>query len=79
VEAALTEAPRVTAEELIRALHKDGWEIVRQRGSHRQLKHAVKPGTVTVPVHTGKVIPPDVLSVVLKRAGLDPGQLQKLL
>jgi len=29
-------------------LEHDGWKIVRTRGSHRQLKHPTKPGTVTV-------------------------------
>ena len=34
--------------EMLRILHDDGWDIARTRGSHRQLKHATKPGLVTV-------------------------------
>jgi predicted RNA binding protein YcfA (HicA-like mRNA interferase family) len=34
--------------DVIRLLEVDGWVLVRQRGSHRQFKHAIKPGTVTV-------------------------------
>ncbi|HEY4786470.1 MAG TPA: type II toxin-antitoxin system HicA family toxin [Bacteroidales bacterium] len=30
---------------------KDGWYLVRQKGSHRQYKHPVKPGLVTIAAH----------------------------
>ena len=33
---------------VLRALLADGWVVVRQKGSHRQLKHPVKSGTVTL-------------------------------
>jgi predicted RNA binding protein YcfA (HicA-like mRNA interferase family) len=29
-------------------LGKDGWYIVRQKGSHRQFKHPTKKGKVTI-------------------------------
>lgn len=56
--------------EILRMIQKDGWKLVATRGSHRQFKHASKPGRVTVP---GK--PSDDLAVgtqnsVLKQAGL---------
>lgn len=35
--------------DVIRKIEADGWREVRQAGSHRQFRHAVKPGTVTVP------------------------------
>ncbi len=35
--------------EIIKLIEKDGWFLVRQRGSHRQYKHLVKPGLVTIP------------------------------
>lgn len=34
--------------EVIRLLEQDGWVLERQVGSHRQFRHAVKKGTVTV-------------------------------
>ncbi|HKG02967.1 MAG TPA: type II toxin-antitoxin system HicA family toxin [Conexibacter sp.] len=34
--------------DLLKQLNADGWEIVVTRGSHRQLKHPVKRGRVTV-------------------------------
>jgi len=45
--------------EIIRILEDDGWFLVGTRGSHRQYKHPVRPGRVTV---AGK------LSVTLRRA-----------
>lgn len=33
---------------VLKVLLADGWKIVRQKGSHRQLKHPTKPGTVTL-------------------------------
>jgi predicted RNA binding protein YcfA (HicA-like mRNA interferase family) len=35
--------------EILRLLQDDGWFLVATRGSHRQYKHPVKPGRVTVP------------------------------
>ena len=34
--------------DVIRLLEADGWYQVRMRGSHRQFKHPVKRGLVTV-------------------------------
>lgn len=39
---------KLKVKEVIRMLEKDGWYFDRQKGSHRQFKHPVKPGTVTV-------------------------------
>lgn len=33
---------------VLKALLADGWEVVAVKGSHRQLKHPVKPGKVTL-------------------------------
>lgn len=33
---------------VLKALQADGWEVVRIKGSHRQLKHPTKKGTVTL-------------------------------
>ena len=51
-------------------LKDDGWVLDRMRGSHRQLKHPTKPGTVTVSGNPGIDIPSGTLSSILKQAGL---------
>jgi len=35
--------------DVLRLLQQDGWALEAQRGSHRQYKHPVKAGRVTVP------------------------------
>jgi predicted RNA binding protein YcfA (HicA-like mRNA interferase family) len=57
--------------DLLKLLKKDGWRIDRTRGSHRQLVHPVKPGTVTVSGHPGDDIHPKTLKSVLRQAGLE--------
>ncbi len=56
--------------ELIRLLEDDGWRLARTRGSHRQYKHASKPGTVTVAGKPSLDIPAGTLNAILKQAGL---------
>lgn len=56
--------------EVIRLIEKDGWRMVRQRGSHRQFHHPSKPGTVTIAGHPGVDMTPGTLNSVLKQAGL---------
>ena len=60
----------MTAREILKILHEDGWYEVDQNGSHLQLKHPTKPGKVTVAVHSKKNIPPKTLRNILKQAGL---------
>jgi predicted RNA binding protein YcfA (HicA-like mRNA interferase family) len=56
--------------DLIKMLKADGWRQVRMRGSHRQFRHALKPGTITVAGNENVDIPPGTLSSILKQAGL---------
>lgn len=60
----------MTAREILKILHQDGWYEVDQDGSHLQLKHPTKPGKVTVAVHSKKDIPLKTLNSILKQAGL---------
>jgi predicted RNA binding protein YcfA (HicA-like mRNA interferase family) len=56
--------------EVLDLLRKDGWTLVRTRGSHRQLRHPTKPGTVTVSGKPSLDLSPGTLSSILKQAGL---------
>lgn len=56
--------------EVIKLLEEDGWELARTRGSHRQYKHASKPGRVTVAGRPSVEIPSGTLNSILKQAGL---------
>lgn len=56
--------------EVVRLLEDDGWRQVRMKGSHRQFKHPVKIGLVTVPGKSGDDLAPGTLNSILKQAGL---------
>ena len=56
--------------EVLELLAADGWYLARTRGSHRQLKHPTKRGTVTVAGKPSLDVPPGTLSSILKQAGL---------
>jgi predicted RNA binding protein YcfA (HicA-like mRNA interferase family) len=55
--------------EILRRLAEEGWVLVATRGSHRQFKHAVKPGRVTVPGKPSDELAPGTLSSIRKQAG----------
>ena len=56
--------------EIIRLLENDGWQLVRTRGSHRQYKHALKYGTVTVSGKQSDDLAAGTQNNILKQAGL---------
>jgi len=60
----------VKVREVITTLEADGWQLVRIKGSHRQFRHPIKPGTVTVAGNLGIDVPIGTLGSIWKRAGL---------
>lgn len=58
--------------DIIKMLERDGWYLKATKGSHRQYKHPVKVGRVTVPGHSGDDLPPGTLNSVMQQAGLKP-------
>ena len=70
--------PNITAKELIAALEKIDFTIVRQKGSHVRMKH-VDDRVVTIPVHSGKVIGKGLLLKILRDTDLIKEALIKLL
>lgn len=56
--------------EVIEIIERDGWALVRTKGSHRQYHHPTKPGTVTVAGNLGNEVKAGTLNSILKQAGL---------
>ena len=56
--------------DIIRKIEGDGWYLVATKGSHRQYKHRVKRGRVTIAGHPGDDLPPGTLNSILKQAEL---------
>jgi len=69
---------RVTGKELIKALARLGFEVIRVHGSHHRVRHP--DGRVTtVPVHAGEVIGPGLLGQILRDCDLSDEDLDQLL
>ena len=64
--------PSMKVREVLRMLKDDGWDLARQRGSHRQFKHPSKRGIVTVAGKLSDELAPGTLNSILKQAGLKP-------
>ena len=62
--------PRLTVREVIRMLEVDGWYLVATKGSHRQYKHKIKAGRVTVAGKPSEEVAPGTLNSILKQSGL---------
>jgi predicted RNA binding protein YcfA (HicA-like mRNA interferase family) len=57
--------------EVIRLLEGEGWELSRTRGSHRQYKHPVRPGKVTVSGKPSSTVHPKTLASIFRQAGME--------
>ncbi|MEN9869424.1 MAG: hypothetical protein RLZZ171_407 [Cyanobacteriota bacterium] len=56
--------------EIIKLVEQDGWYLARTKGSHRQYKHQIKMGLVTIPGKLSDELAPGTLNSILKQAGL---------
>jgi predicted RNA binding protein YcfA (HicA-like mRNA interferase family) len=57
--------------EIVRLIVADGWQLVRQRGSHRQYKHPTKPGLVTIAGKPNKDVPRGTAANILRQAAIE--------
>ena len=55
--------------EVIDLLRHNGWHLAARRGSHRQYKHPVKPGPITVAGELEDDLGPGTLNSILGQAG----------
>jgi predicted RNA binding protein YcfA (HicA-like mRNA interferase family) len=60
----------VKVRDILKLLEREGWYLARTRGSHRQYKHPVKRGLVTVAGKPNDELAPGTLASILKQAGL---------
>ena len=65
----MTRLPRVTAQEIIRILERNGFTLARQSGSHKIFKNKIGK-RVTVPFHSGKTLHPKVLKSIIEDADI---------
>jgi predicted RNA binding protein YcfA (HicA-like mRNA interferase family) len=55
--------------EVIKMLKDDNWYLVAQKGSHRQFKHSVKHGKVTINGKLSETLSQFLLNNIFKQAG----------
>ena len=55
---------------VLKQIEDDGWFQVTRKGSHRQFKHPVKLGRVTVAGHPSQEMDKGTYGNILKQAGL---------
>ena len=73
----MPDIPALKPREVIRLLDMLGFREVRQRGSHKQYRHADGRGT-TVPFHKGRDISPILLRQIASDIGLRVEELLKV-
>jgi len=56
--------------EILKMIEDDGWYLIRTKGSHRQYKHPMKTGLVTLPGKPSDDLAPGTLNSIYKQAGL---------
>lgn len=73
--------PSVTGDKLLKALLKDGFVVLRQKGSHVIVAKKTEQGELVfpVPVHKGKDIKAGTLRGILELAKISRERFQQLL
>lgn len=71
--------PAVSGEETIKALHKAGFRVVRQKGSHVRMEKRTDEGVIKVTVPLHHTLKKGTLRVILKQAGLAVEEFIRLL
>lgn len=72
--------PTLSGKAVVRALQRDGFEVLRVSGSHQILKHPDRTGSkVVVPVHGSRDLPRGTLRSILDQAGLTVAEFIDLL
>jgi predicted RNA binding protein YcfA (HicA-like mRNA interferase family) len=70
--------PALTGAQLIKALRKFGFDVVRIKGSHHFLQHSDGRGTIA-PVHRGETNGRGLLAQILRDCDFTREQLQEKL
>jgi predicted RNA binding protein YcfA (HicA-like mRNA interferase family) len=72
--------PQVNGARVMRSLERAGFVLLRQVGSHAQMRHQTDLSRrVSVPVHKGVDLKPGTLRAILRAAQLTADELKTLL
>ena len=75
----MTKVPSLPYDQIIRALQRDGWVVVRQKGSHVRLQKHTAAETLKLTVPTHRPLKRSTLAHILKQAKLTTEDFEALL
>jgi len=75
----MTRLPSIGYDRVIRALQRDGWVVVRQRGSHIRLHKHIRTELLKLTIPAHRPIKRSTLAHILKQAQLIPEAFEALL
>ena len=75
----MSKVPSVSYEKIIAALKRDGWVVVRLRGSHIRLQKHTRTEVLKIAVPAHRPIKRSTLSHILKQARISVEAFQELL
>ncbi len=74
----MSKVPSLSYDRIIRALHRDGWVVVRQKGSHVRLQKHTSSDTLKLTVPAHRPVKRSTLAHILKQAGITVDEFLKL-
>jgi predicted RNA binding protein YcfA (HicA-like mRNA interferase family) len=75
----VSKVPSLPYTQIIRALQRGGWTVVRQRGGHIRLQKRVGDEVLKITVPAHRPVKRSTLAHILKQAKLDVEEFIKLL
>ena len=66
----MSKVPQLSYDRIVRALQRDGWVVVRQKGSHIRLQKHTPTETLKIIVPAHRPVKRSTLSHILKQARL---------
>lgn len=75
----MSKIPSLSYTQIIRALRRDGWTAVRQRGSHIRLHKRVGDEVLKITIPAHRPVKRSTLAHILKQARLDLEEFLRLL
>ena len=75
----MSKVPSLPYTEIVHALQRNGWTVVRQKGSHIRLQKRLENEVLKVTVPAHRPVKRSTLSRILKQAHLDLEQFLKSL
>ena len=75
----MSKVPSLPYTQIIRALQRDGWTLVRQKGSHMRLQKRVGDELLKITIPAHKPVKRSTLAHILKQARLDSEKFLELL